>query len=79
MRNRHGILADLAAEAARRTTYKRQMHNVIDTRAATTRWKRGRLAELDALIERSDIIIDALLDDLWATSEHVQNETQGAA
>ena len=79
MTRRDGILADLTAEAQRRTTYQRQMRNVIGTRAATAKWKRARLGELAALIERSDIVIDALLDDLLLSSEHVQNETQGAA
>lgn len=71
MTRRDGILADLTAEAHRRTTYQRQMRNVIGTRAATAKWKRGRLAELAALIERSDLVIDALLDDLWETMREV--------
>ena len=71
MSHRQGILADLAAEAGRRATYQRQMRNVIGTRAATAKWKRSRLNELAALLERSDIIIDALLDDLWETMREV--------
>ena len=69
MSHRDGILADLRAEQERRTTYRRQWQNVALTKAATAKWRRARQAELAALIERSDIILDALLDELLEMRE----------
>lgn len=60
-----GILADLKAEQERRTTYRRQRATVLATTAATSKWKRARTLELDSLIERSDLIIEILLETLW--------------
>lgn len=65
MSERADILADLKAEQERRTTYRRQRATVLDTTAATSKWKRARTAELDTLIERSDLTIEILLEMLW--------------
>lgn len=50
------------AETSQLRTYKRQRDTVIGTTAATEKWKRDRLAELDEHINDALWLIDLHLD-----------------